>query len=147
MEIKTIEPTKSLAISVTIPAENLSQTIGALYGEIGAYMQRKGITMSGAPYVLYHNMDMQALQIEAGFPVAEEAEEEGRIRMSGIPGGKFVHCIHTGPYAELEKTYEKVMAFIKEKKLETKEWMFESYINSPENTPPEELKTELWFPL
>ena len=47
----------------------------------------------------------------------------------------------------MENTYNKVMAFIKEKEIKTTEWMYEVYLNSPENTPEEELKTEIYFPI
>lgn len=147
MEIRTIEAKKALGIEATVAADKLPENIGSMYGELAAFMQKKAIPVTEAPYVLYKNMDPQALQIVAAFPVSQDVQTEGRIIMTEIPGGTFVHCVHKGPYTELEKTYAKVMDYIKEKKVETQEWMYESYINSPEDTAPEELLTELFFPL
>ena len=147
MEIRNVEEKKTLAVNLTAPASELPNVIGEVYGEIGAYLGRKGIEMTGAPYVLYRNMDMDALDLEIGFPAGGNDQGEGRIKPSRLPAGRVVTAIHKGPYKELEKTYEKVMAYIAAEGVKTTEWMYESYLNSPMDTAEEELLTELFFPL
>ena len=111
------------------------------------YLQRQGLEMSGYPFVLYHNSDMEALDAEAGFSVDRVVPGEGRVQPGTIPGGKVLSAIHTGPYTTLEKTYSPVMAHIEKKGLKVTDWMYELYLNSPEDTPENQLQTEICFPL
>ncbi|NLG18555.1 MAG: GyrI-like domain-containing protein [Fibrobacter sp.] len=147
MEIKSVKDQNALVVRLTTPAWELPKVIGEVYGELMAYMGRKGIKDMGMPFVLYHNMDMNALDVEIGWQINEKDSGEGRIKGRVVPGGKVVYALHTGPYSTMENTYKKVMAFIGEKGIKTAEWMYEIYLNSPENTPEEELKTEIYFPI
>lgn len=111
------------------------------------YLEESGTRISGAPFVLYHNEDMQALDVEIGFPVEREVTGEDRVKPSMLPGGRVLSTIHIGPYSELEKTYAPLMKHIEEQGLKVTGWMYELYLNSPEDTPEENLDTEICFPL
>lgn len=147
MEIRNTVDQKALVVRLTTRASELPRVFGEAYGEIMAYMGRKGINLSGRAFALYHNTDMENLDIEIGWTIDQDDSGEGRIKFRVIPGGKVVYALHKGPYSTLENAYNKVMAFIKEKGIKTTEWMYEVYLNSPENTPEEELKTEIYFPI
>jgi len=66
-----------------------------------------------------------------------------------IPGGEYAVTTHFGSYEKLGATYAKLLG----------EWLprsnrglssgpcFEVYLNSPENTEPEDLLTDLYAPL
>lgn len=146
-EIKSVESQKTIMVRLTTPAGKLSDVMGEVYGELGAFMGEKGIVPAGAPYAMYYNMDMEALDVEMGFPVAGDPACEGRIKAGEIPGGKIAAAVHTGPYDKLEETYNKLMAFVKEKGLDVQEWMYEYYLNSPLEVKPEELQTQICYPV
>jgi len=147
MEIKNVDRKQTLMVRMTVPAAKLSDIMGEVYGELGAYMGQKGIPFAGAPYAMYYNMDMEALDVEMGFPVLSDDKGEGRIKPGEIPAGRVVAAVHHGPYATIEETYTKLMAHVKEEGLETTEWMYEYYLNSPMEVKEEELQTEICFPL
>ena len=147
MEIKDVVEQKTAAVRLTTSIADLPNTIGKVYHEIMAHLHRQGGQVTGPPFVLYHNMDMQALDVELDFPVDRVIDAEGRIRAGTLPGGKILSEVHTGPYSTLEKTYTAVMSHIEEQGLHVTDWMYESYLNSPENTPEAQLKTEVCFPL
>ncbi|MDC7235260.1 MAG: GyrI-like domain-containing protein [Spirochaetales bacterium] len=147
MEIKDVKAQKTLMIRLTTPVSSISDVMGEVYTELGAYMGRKGIDFAGAPYAMYYNMDMEALDVEMGFPVAGDPPVEGRIQRGELPAGKIAAAVHTGPYDKLEETYTKLMAYVKEQGLESEEWMYEFYLNSPMEVAPADLKTEICFPL
>lgn len=147
MEIKNVEKQKTLMIRMTAPAAKLPEVMGEVYGELGAYLGRKGIAFAGAPYAMYYNMDMDALDVEMGFPVVSDDKGEGRIRNGEIPAGKVASTVHVGPYAKLEDSYSSLMAFVKEKGLNVTEWMYEYYLNSPVEVKEEELRTEICYPI
>jgi effector-binding domain-containing protein len=81
---------------------------------------------------------------EAG---AAGAESRGRIKPGKIPAGKAAVAVHTGPYAKLGETYDRLLAFVKEQGLETQSFTYEFYLNDPDETPPGELETEIFFPV
>ncbi|TVR67749.1 MAG: AraC family transcriptional regulator [Spirochaetaceae bacterium] len=147
MEIKETREQKTVTIRTTTSIAELPATIGAVYGELMEFLRQHGLAMSGYPFVLYHNSDMDALDVEAGFPVDRVVSGAGRVKPGVIPGGPVLSAIHTGPYTTLEKTYIPVMEHIKKEDLKVTEWMYELYLNSPEDTPEDQLKTEICFPL
>ena len=147
MEIRTVEPRNTLTVRVSTPVGELPTLMGRVFGEVAAFMQRKGIPFAGMPFALYHNMDMNALDVEIGFPVAGVVAGEGRIGASTIPGGRVAWAVHVGPYETIEQTYNALLAFAQERNLKVAEWMYESYLNGPDTTPPEELRTEICMPI
>ncbi len=55
--------------------------------------------------------------------------------------------MHTGPYETIGESYEALMAFVGENGLEMDCFSYEFYLNDPRSSPPEELKTEIFFPI
>ncbi len=121
--------------------------MGHCYPEIIQYMTSKGVQPMGPPYALYYNMDMSALDIEIGFPVRDSLEGNDRIQPASLPAGKAAMALHVGPYEKIEETYNALAAFVKERHLTPKTFSYEFYLNDPRETKPEDLKTEIYFPL
>jgi effector-binding domain-containing protein len=147
MEIRTTEERDMIAIRTSTPVEELPELMGACYAEIMSYLGPLGIQPTGPPFAIYRNMDMSSLDVEIGFPVAPGTRGKGRIQTGKIPGGKAAVAVHTGPYAQLGDTYDRLTAFIKERGLKTESFCYEFYLNDPETTPPATLQTEIFFPL
>lgn len=147
MEIKRVEKRSSLMIRTTVPMERLSEAMGAAYGELSAYMGSRGIPFSGPPYALYRNMDMTALDVEMGFPLASPVEGDGHINAGEIPAGDVAADLYEGSYEGIGEAYEKLKVYTERQGRSAEEWCYEFYLNSPEDTPPEQLRTEICFPL
>lgn len=57
-------------------------------------------------------------------------------------------CIYTGPYGEeMRPAYEALAKLVEEKKQVSTGVVYEIYFNSPMETPPEKLQTQIVFPL
>jgi effector-binding domain-containing protein len=97
-------------------------------------------------FALYHNMDMQALDIEAGFLVSHKVAGEGGIEAGEIPAGKYACGTHIGPYDQIEPLYTALKQWAEAQGYQTIGTAYEWYFSTPE-TPPAEIKTEVWFPL
>jgi effector-binding domain-containing protein len=147
MEIKEVEDQFTLAVRLICRPEQLPEIMVAVYAEISDMMQQRTIPFAGPPFALYHNMDIENFDVEIGFPVSESFEGEGRVLPGLIPGGRVVSILHTGPYAELEKTYDIAISYIREKGIGIDSWMYERYLNSPEDSTVDNLKTEIFFPI
>ena len=147
MQIKDMPEQKTAAVRLTVSIDELPASVGAAYGKIMAHLANTDARIVGPPFVLYHNADMHALDVEIGFPVDRNVPGEGRVESSLLPGGRVLSAIHVGPYAKLEQTYAPLMKHIEDEGLQVTEWMYELYLNSPETTPQEQLQTEICFPL
>lgn len=147
MEIKNVDRKRTLMIRTITSMSRISDTMGEAYAELAAFMEKKGIPFAGAPYAMYYNMDEEALDVEMGFPVESDTSCEGRISTGELPEGKIASALHIGPYSRLEETYMKLMEYVKDQGMETEEWMYEYYLNSPMEVKPEELQTEICYPL
>jgi effector-binding domain-containing protein len=147
MEIRDVSEQTTACINTTTSLTELPKVLGEGYGEIMGLIGKQGLTPEGPPYVLYRNEDMENLDIELGIPVAGDVDPEGRVVSGKLPGGKTAVAVHTGPYDTIGSTYEKLTGFIKEQGYEPEGLCWESYVDDPGIVPPEELKTEVFFPL
>lgn len=129
------------------PAEKLPQALSKTYQTIMKYLDELGEDPPAAPFSAYYNMDMQDLDVEAGFLVWEKLPEKNGIQSSQIPSGKYAVCIHTGAYNKIEAAYDALMNWVKEKGYTPTGISYELYWNDPTITPEDELKTRLMFPL
>ena len=149
MEITSVPEKHTLMIRTITPFSVMPQLMDTLFGELVTYMKAHTIAFDGPPYTMYYNMDMEALDIEVGFPVSQIhdlAPDAGRVKKGCIPAGTVVTGNHIGSYETMEKTYIKIMEFAKQQGIEVHEsWMYEFYLNSPEDTPPDQLQTQIYF--
>ena len=146
-EIKE-HPTKpALTVRKKVSVQELPQVLGMTYGIIAQYLGELGEQPIGPPFVAYYNMDMQNLDIEIGFPVSKKLPEKGDIKASEMAGGKVATCLHTGPYDKIEPAYNTLNKWIEDNGYEATGVAYEIYLNDPRETPPQELQTQILFPL
>lgn len=146
-EVKDVAPQPTLGVRKKTSLENISTMLGEAYGTVAQYLGELGEYPAGPPYAVYYNEDMQNLDVEAGFPVARELEGRGEIQAGKFPGGEAATCTHVGPYAEIEAAYTALSEWVQEQGLEPTGVAYEIYLNDPDETPPEELQTQILFPL
>lgn len=136
-----------MSIRTHVAVHNLPQVFGQSCGAIAQHLGKLGQQPAGAPFAAYYNMDMQNLDIEIGFPVAKVAIGEGEIQPSEIPAGKWLSCLHIGPYDQCAVAYEAMQQWLDANKREAIGVSYEIYLNDPTVTPPEDLQTQILFPL
>ena len=146
-EIKELSLKPALSIRARTPVQELPQVLERAYGAIAQYLGELGEQPAGPPYAAYYNMDMQNLDVEIGFPVSYKLSGKGDIQPSEIPRGKAAACLYTGPYSEIEPVYHALSKWINDNGYEVSGVAYEMYLNDPRDTPPEELKTQILFPL
>lgn len=126
-------------------AKDLPKFFHNAYSTIAQYAQQEGIQFSGAPYAAYYNMDMENLDVEAGFPVNSIDSGNEYVHVGEIPAGKYATTIHTGPYSQVEPSYNALMKYMQEKSVNSTGIAYEFYLNDPDITPPEQLQTQILF--
>lgn len=137
----------ALSIRTRAPVQELPQVMGNAYGAMAQYLGELGEQPAGPPFAAYHNMDMQDLDIEIGFPVSRRLSGRDDIGASEMPGGKAATCLHAGPYDEIGPAYNALSEWMKEHGYKPTGVAYEVYLNDPAQTPPQELLTRILFPL
>lgn len=136
-----------LSVRFRTAVADLPQELGRVYGAVAQYLGEMGESPSGDPFAAYYNMDMEDLDVEAGFPVTKTLPARGEIKAGEIPGSKQVSYLHKGPYPDSEPAYNAMMKWIQENNLTPTGTAYEFYLNSPLEVPESELLTKIVFPL
>jgi AraC family transcriptional regulator len=128
--------------------------IGAVFERLFALATERGLVGPQTRTLgIYHDdpsaTPVEALRSEACISVPAGFVADNELPTFDIPGGRHAVVLHVGTYAELPQVYGWLY----------REWLpksgeaasdrpcVEEYLNDPHNTPPSELKTEVWLPL
>jgi effector-binding domain-containing protein len=146
-ELKELPVQPTISVRKSIPVQELKPFLDTSYGLVYQHLCAQGEPPAGPPYAAYYNMDMQNLDVEAGFPVSKSLTGEGEMKASEMLSGKFAACLHIGSYDELAPAYQALTQWTQENGYETTGVKYEVYLNDPALTPPEELRTQILFQL
>lgn len=108
----------ALVIDAVIKADDVPTLVNDSYDEIQEYLQLHQEYLTDAPFVAYHNGDLEKLEVEIGFPTRVPVVGNKRVRFSTFPAGKYVVCMHLGPRNDLKKVYEEMQTWYKENNVE-----------------------------
>ncbi|MEW6349676.1 MAG: AraC family transcriptional regulator [Thermodesulfobacteriota bacterium] len=91
----------------------------------------------------------EKIRYDASMVVHGDVRPEGEIGVKEVGNGKYAVTLHKGPYSGLSRTYAELCGrWASEKGVEIAAGpSLEFYKNTPENTPPEGLITEICVPL
>jgi effector-binding domain-containing protein len=142
---RPVQPT--VCLHTVAPVSELPRVLGEAFSLLMAHLGKHGELPAGPPFVGYCNMDMQALEIEVGFPVSRTLPAEGRVEACEIPAGEYASTIHVGPYQTIERAYAALSEFIASRGREATGISYEFYLNDPAITPQDQLQTQILFGL
>lgn len=146
IEVKVLEPQRALAIRATSTAKELGSVMPSLYPEIMSYIKRKGLQPAGPSFGVYHTYSEDRVDFQAGFPVSEQVEGEGRIEAIELPGGRAAVTEHVGPYTTIGAAHEAMDAFVHGQGHDHGASPREVYVVGPgEETDPSKWRTEVIY--
>ncbi|MEV4279092.1 MerR family transcriptional regulator [Actinoplanes xinjiangensis] len=132
--------------SLATIAAAIQQGFGAVVGAIGA----AGSHPAGPPFLIYHDVIDEATEgdVEICIPVpAVTVLPDGPVGVRTVPGGPVASTVHRGPYQEIAPAYHMVTGWIEENGRKPSGPPREIYLNDPQSVTPDELLTELQFPV
>ncbi len=145
---REIDSQPIVGIRATTTMEEIKQVIGALFGEVMAYLTGNGLAPAGMPFTIYHDMDAERLEMECGMPVASPVEGTERVRPGELPAGKVATVTHMGPYEQLGQTWSALMQWMEEESLQAAGAPWEVYVTDPGEEPdPSKWRTDIFFPI
>lgn len=121
-------------------------------GQLMAFSEENKMNTTGQVFTIYHKWDMITGQVEYTSAVAVNeapANLSGGLFAGSIPETKVQSVKHTGTYDHLGNPWSMLymMQRGKEFKVDKKVDPFEVYVNSPQDTAPNDLITEVYFPV
>ncbi|EAY28650.1 AraC family transcriptional regulator [Microscilla marina] len=149
---------------IDLPAQQLLSTriLGKYETSVIQKAWQKLMTYVFAQQLFYPTMEMFGIshdhpeiagdilyQYEACVTLAKPVASEGEFVVKTLPAGKYAMFTYQGSYAQLDTVYNLVL----------KQWLFNSsyslreapifdqYLNTPDNTPEEELLTKIFLPI
>jgi DNA-binding transcriptional MerR regulator len=147
--VKEEAPRDVLCIAARTSLATIGETIGECFGELMGYVQEHGLQMTGPPLIAYPDPIHQEAEgtIEWCFPIAGPAQPHGRIELRRLSGGPVAWTHHVGPYDQVGAAYAALDAWVAESGRQVAGPPREVYLNDPQTTAPEELLTEVVWPL
>ena len=145
-----IPPMFTLVIKTKGTMQEMSQQIPQLYGKLYAEMNKQGLKITGAPFCHYLTFDQASGISEylTGIHVSGKGKDAGDIKAVNYPDMEVIQAIHYGPYADLMKSYNKIMDYIAVNQLRITGESLEIYTTDPSLQPDiTKLQTLIAFPL
>ena len=150
VEIRT-EPARRLA---AMPHKGPYHEINRAFQTLTTTMAQRGLfghagRMVGVFYDDPQTVPLADLRSHAGFEITGKVALDAPLESVNLPAGRQAVLTYTGPYAGLAAAYDQLystwLATSGEEPANSP--TFEVYLNSPTDTPPEQLVTELHLPL
>jgi len=148
--LETTEKVHTATIRVTCAADKVSATLASILPEVGQVIQAQGARMKSPPFSRYHWIDTEAktIELEAGIAVAEPIRTSGRVQASELPAGRAAMTWHVGSYHELQKSYDRLEAWMKAQELAPAGGFWEIYWTDPGLEPdPSSWRTQIFWPV
>ena len=117
---------------------------------MGAFF-KQGLRPAGDLFAMYFNSPAEVPEAELkwliGMPVPAGAAPAEPLKKGEFNYPKVAVCVHVGPYDKASETYAKLMAFIDENGWKPAGPALEKYLDNPQTTAPEKLRTEIMMPV
>jgi len=150
VEVREVPPTRIVFLRHVGPYNEVGKTWGRLMmwagmrGLLGPGMRMLGIVHDD-PEVT----PPEKLRYDAAVAVNRPVEPQGEFGITELAGGRYAVATHRGPYESLGQTYQRLYGnWVPRNGHELRDVpAFEEYLNSPQNTRPEDLVTRIWLPI
>ena len=131
-------------------AINFAEEYAAFFEEslarIDALLAERGVLTGSPAMACFHNMDLERLDVEAGYHLAREVPGQGGVACQSRPACKIVTAIDRGPYEQQDATLMELFGYIEARKLTMRGPIFYYYLNEP-NRPQSDYLTEMAIPV
>lgn len=128
----------------------ISATMEKAFAELAEAIARGGVRTNGPPRAHYHYRDQHGIGFDLGFPIAPEdaaAAERAGLTTGAALSGQALAWLHEGAYAGLSGAYMALEQEFTDRGLASCGDVWEVYLNDPDNTPPEALRTQIYWPI
>ena len=126
----------------------VGETIMALLNAAEDNIKSLNLTVVGPPFARFDPVDDELVEVEAGFPVEQATATDGHpAGYSILPGGEAIVSVHIGGYDGLALAHARLKIHLVEEALTARETAWEFYVDDPDQTPIDEVRTRIVQPI
>ncbi|TAK35638.1 MAG: MerR family transcriptional regulator [Chloroflexota bacterium] len=110
--LKKVEPQMVAGVRAVIPSYS---DVGGLFGELFAYLGRRGVRPAGPPMAIYFDTEFKErdADVEAAIPIADRINADGRVSVRELPGAESTAIVvHHGSYETIGEAYTALMEWV-----------------------------------
>lgn len=111
LEIKEVAPQPAGVVRDRIGRDQMRSFFDNALDEIAAHLDSVGAEISGPSFGRFYDFGENEVDVEAGYPVFEPIDGDGRIAAGGLPGGRVAAAVHEGAYDEIAQTHDAIRAY------------------------------------
>lgn len=150
--VESVDAIDLLGVHKSCAMKDIGPSMESALGEVKQLFDDAGMDCADAELTLtaYHKWDLknQSCEYTSGVSVDDPSQSGPSLTHYAIPAGKALCVEHIGKYEHLGNAWSAAHQYLRYKKLkQAKVAAFEIYRNSPDDTSPGELKTEIYLPL
>lgn len=142
------------AIYIRLTGNYMDNDYGGTWTRLWAYVKEQKLFSAGIEHICIYHDDPQVtesdrLRTDICLVLKNPAVPKGEIGIKEINGGKYAVFLYQGSYSYLNAVYDRIYSQwlpTSGYKLGTSD-CFEKYLNHPDRTAPEKLKTEIYIPI
>ena len=131
------------------------ETIGKLIVELAQTIQspenrNNFVRITGPFMTIYHDEDFieEGADIEVAVPITGKIQvEDSMMEVKNLKPVKVASLVHKGSYESIGEGYEKILTYVREKRLEVDGSMMDLYLNDPNSVKPDDILTEIQIPI
>lgn len=151
---RIIELETKKAIYIRLTGNYMNNDYGGTWTRLWAYVKEQKLFSAGIEHICIYHDDPQVtesdrLRTDICLVLKNPAVPKGEIGIKEINGGKYAVFLYQGSYSYLNAVYDRIYSQwlpTSGYKLGTSD-CFEKYLNHPDRTAPEKLKTEIYIPI
>lgn len=119
-----------LAIRDKAVATDIAAVLERDFSRIMAEMKKQGLSLAGAPFVIYHSPGPE-FELEVAMPVGTPGQTSGDIKAGTMNAGRALIARYFGPYDKTEKAHAAIDEYVKANQLTVTGAPWESYVTDP----------------
>ncbi|MGL4670345.1 MAG: GyrI-like domain-containing protein [Methanobacteriaceae archaeon] len=127
------------------------EEVPMVMGKLMEWAYKNNINIAGPPCSLYYTdpsmVDPEEMVYDMIIPVSGDVKGNDEVKIKEVPEHTVISVIHKGDYSSLSETYMGIWNYIQENEYLSNGYPKEIYLNSPQEVSPDELLTEIQFPV
>lgn len=151
---KIIELEPKQVIYIRLTGEYSENDYSGTWVRLWGLVKEDKLFSAGIEHIsVYHDdpkvTESDKLRTDVCLVIKKPAKEKGEIGVKNLAGGKYAVFLYQGSYANLGSIYDMIYAqWLPDSGYELRNApMFEKYLNNPNRTQSEKLKTEIYLPI
>lgn len=153
-KVKVVDVPARKVIYIRLTGEYGSLDYSGTWGELWQFVKEHKLFTAGIEHLAIYRNDPKVtepskLTSDLCLVVHKDANPQGKVGVKELEGGKYAMFHYQGTYQNLDAVYDKIYAdLLPSSGLKLRnEPVLEKYLNNPDSTEPEKLKTEIYVPV